>query len=188
MHKTRQLPKSENECHLIEIRLNEIRQLFNSLDPAPFLSKDLDARAEEYIVDSMQELHLDTPVKLVLHLPQAACNDPDSSTVPDAIHNYFAYRARIAAKELHFVLRQGRIALLIGIAFLFVCIALQQFVNSLGKSDFAWLILEEGFLISGWVAMWKPLQVFLYDWWPIRARRRIFEKLAQIPVQLQAYP
>jgi hypothetical protein len=49
-----------------------------------------------------------------------------------------------------------------------------------------WSIIEEGFLISGWVAMWRPIQVFLYDWWPIRRRRRIYEKLAQIPVALRA--
>lgn len=177
----------KNQSRLIEIRLNELRQLFNSLDPAPFRTKDLDAKAEEYIVDSMQELRLDTPVTLVVHLPQAACNDPDTKSVPEAIHNYFAYRANIAAMELHLVLRQGRIALLIGLGFLFLCIVVQHFINALGHSDLIWLILEEGFLISGWVAMWKPLQVFLYDWWPIRARRQIYEKLARISVEVRAY-
>jgi hypothetical protein len=34
--------------------------------------------------------------------------------------------------------------------------------------------------------MWRPIQVFLYDWWPIHRRRRIYEKLAQIPVTLRA--
>jgi hypothetical protein len=29
-------------------------------------------------------------------------------------------------------------------------------------------VIREGFLIGGWVAMWRPLEVFLYDWWPNR--------------------
>jgi hypothetical protein len=39
-------------------------------------------------------------------------------------------------------------------------------------------------LIGGWVAMWRPLEVFLYDWWPIRAEARLFDQLATMPVRL----
>jgi len=178
--------KKEAGQYLVEIKLNEIRQLFNSFDPAPFLEKDLDSDAEKYIVDSVQELHIDTPIMLVLHLPQAACSDAASDNVPAAIHHYFLYRAEIASKELRFTLQQGRIALVIGLVFLILCIAAQQIISALGKTGMLWSIIEEGFLISGWVAMWRPIQVFLYDWWPIRRRRRIYEKLAQIPVAMRA--
>ena len=46
-------------------------------------------------------------------------------------------------------------------------------------------IIREGFLIGGWVAMWRPLEVFLYDWWPIRADGRLLQRLATIPVRLE---
>jgi len=186
MNKPESHYKTEAGRYLVEIKLNEVRQLFNSFDPAPFLEKDLDADAEKYIVDSVQELHLDTPIMLVFHLPQGACTDEAASNVPAAIHHYFFYRAEITSKELRFTLKQGRIALVIGLAFLVLCIAAQQMISSLEKPGLLWSIIEEGFLISGWVAMWRPIQVFLYDWWPIRRRRRIYEKLAQIPVTLRA--
>ena len=177
----------EGDHYLVEIKLNEIRQLFNSFDPAPFREKDLEPGAEAYIIDSVQEFHLATPIKLVLHLPVDACTDEAASNVPAAIHNYFSYRAEITAKELHFTLQQGRIALVIGLGFLFLCITAQQVIASVGKTSLIWSIIEEGFLISGWVAMWRPIQVFLYDWWPIRRRGRIYEKLAQLPISLRAY-
>ncbi len=179
--------KKEDENYLVEIKLNEVRQIFNSFDPAPFRDKDLEANAENYIVDSVQELHLDTPVKLILHLPQQTCTEEAISSVPVAIHNYFSYRADITAKELRFTLHQGRIALAIGLVFLFMCIAAQQLIASLEKSGLMWSIIEEGFLISGWVAMWRPIEVFLYDWWPIRRKRRIYEKLARMKVELRGY-
>lgn len=42
-------------------------------------------------------------------------------------------------------------------------------------------IADEGLYIVGWVAMWRPLEVFLYDWRPIR-HRALYAKLARIPV------
>lgn len=35
---------------VIEIRVTELRQLFNAIDPSPFRRRDLDPRAEEFIV------------------------------------------------------------------------------------------------------------------------------------------
>ena len=45
-------------------------------------------------------------------------------------------------------------------------------------------IAEESLLIAGWVAMWRPLEIFLYDWWPIRAEARLLERLARMPTHL----
>jgi hypothetical protein len=45
-------------------------------------------------------------------------------------------------------------------------------------------VIREGFLIGGWVAMWRPLEVFLYDWWPIRAEARLFDRLSRMPVRI----
>lgn len=177
----------EGDHYLIEIKLSEIRQLFNNLDPAPFREKDLEASAENYIVDSVQELHLHTPIKLILHIPDNVCTEDAISSVPAAIHNYFSYRADITAKELRFTLQQGRSALLIGLAFLGTCIAAQQFIATLEKTGLMWSIIEEGFLISGWVAMWRPIEVFLYDWWPIRRRRLVYEKLSGMSIELRPY-
>jgi hypothetical protein len=172
---------------LVEIKLNEIRQLFNSLDPAPFRQKDLEAGAEDYIVDSVQELPLDTPVKLLLHLPVASCTDETAHNAASAIHNYFAYRADITSKELRFTLQQGRIALVIGLVFLLACLSAQHLIATMGKAGLFWLFIQEGVLISGWVAMWRPIDVFLYAWWPIRRRRRIYQKLATMPIEIRRY-
>jgi hypothetical protein len=65
-----------------------------------------------------------------------------------------------------------------------VLILVAQFVaRRAGETGFA-SILHESLLIGGWVAMWRPLEVFLYDWWPIRAEARRFDQLATMPVRL----
>jgi hypothetical protein len=38
------------KCPVIEVHVSELRQLFNAIDPSPFRDKDLDPKAEEFIV------------------------------------------------------------------------------------------------------------------------------------------
>jgi hypothetical protein len=45
-------------------------------------------------------------------------------------------------------------------------------------------ILRESLLIGGWVAMWRPMEVFLYDWWPIRADAQLADRLSAMRVRL----
>lgn len=170
----------EGDQHLIEINLREPRQLFNSLDPAPFHEKDLDVAAEEYIVGAVQELGVRQRNKLVIYLQTATPGDTD--TIPTAIHNYFAYRARQAGSDLRLLLRFGVISLLIGLLFLGACLMLRQLLTQHLTSQ----IVTEGLLIVGWVALWRPLEVFLYEWWPIRQRQRRHQHLATMPVEVRS--
>jgi len=47
-------------------------------------------------------------------------------------------------------------------------------------------ILDEGLLIIGWVALWRPLEIFLYDWWPIRRKQAVLRQLAVIPIDVRS--
>ena len=165
----------------IELRLSRPQQLFNSLDPSPFHERDLDQDAEEYIVDSADEFPLDKPLTLIIHLPADQIETGDPPDLAQATHNYFAYRVEETRRRLRFFFRDGRISLVAGLAFLFVCIALRQLVLAVGRG-LAAEIADEGLYIVGWVAMWRPLEIFLYDWRPIRHRMRLFAKLSQVPV------
>jgi hypothetical protein len=43
---------------------------------------------------------------------------------------------------------------------------------------------REGLLIGGWVAMWRPIQIFLYDWWAVRGEQREYERLSRMQVRV----
>jgi hypothetical protein len=165
----------------IEISLNRIAQLFNSLDPSPFHERDLDQDAEEYIVESAEEIGLQRPLALVIHLPTDQIPPSDSTDLGGAIHHYFAYREVHERRRLRLLFRDGRIALASGLAFLFFCVLLRQLAFSFGTGSVA-EIAREGTLIIGWVAMWRPLEIFLYEWVPVRRRCRILAKLSSMPV------
>lgn len=169
---------------LIEIRLASLDQLFNTLDPSPFHQKDLDADAEDYIVGAARELPMRESLKIVLHLPQEQTSAPGAAAAAGWIQGYFSYRRQTAARDLRFLFRQGRTSLAIGLAFLAGCLLLRKVL--LGTEGTLPHVIAESLLIAGWVAMWRPLDTFLYDWWPLRGMGQVYAKLARVPVEIVA--
>jgi hypothetical protein len=168
--------------HYIRLKLRDITQLFNSMDPSPFIEKDLDDRAEEFIVSWAQEFPPRDPVKLSIYLEQWPAEDP-KDVIKTAIHNHFAHRAKITHLEFKRLLKQGRTSLLIGLVFLSACLVAIKVL--LGHEIGTWAaVARESLTIAGWVAMWRPMQIYLYDWWPLRRRSRIYVKLSHMPVEV----
>jgi len=174
-----------NECRIIEIRVTELRQLFDAIDPSPFSQRDLDPRAEEFIVAWATDLPADKPWGLVVHLDRPAGRSDEAAVLRDAIHEYFGQRVLSSRRKLRALFRRGRISLVIALVFLAASIVVGDAVAGyLGEGRFGGVV-QEGFLIGGWVAMWRPLEVFLYDWWPIRAEGRLLERLSTMPVRIE---
>jgi hypothetical protein len=49
-------------------------------------------------------------------------------------------------------------------------------------------LVEESLLILGWVANWRPIEIFFYDWWPVVRKRNLYRRLAVASVEVKAYP
>ena len=49
------------KCAVIEVHVAELKQLFNSIDPSPFRNRDLDLKAEEFIVGWAKDMPRDAP-------------------------------------------------------------------------------------------------------------------------------
>jgi hypothetical protein len=171
-------------CQVIEVRVAELRQLFNAIDPSPFQERDLDPRAEEFIVDWSKELSAAAPLALIIHLDRAPGKADEHVMLREAIHEFFGQRAARSRRRLRELFHRGRISLVIGLAFLATSIAIGDALASYLEGGVAG-VLREGLLIGGWVAMWRPLEVFLYDWWPIRAEARLFDRLSTMPVRIE---
>jgi hypothetical protein len=54
----------------IELKLRDMRQLFNSMDPSPFQMRDLDDDAEEFIVSWAHAYSLEEPITLRIQLEE----------------------------------------------------------------------------------------------------------------------
>jgi hypothetical protein len=172
-------------CQVIEVRVTELRQLFNAIDPSPFRQRDLDPRAEEFIVDWARDLSMDRPWGLVVHLDRPAGRPDEADALRESIHEYFAQRVVATRRKLRELFGRGRISLVIGLVFLTASTAIGDSVAGYLGDGRLGGIIREGFLIGGWVAMWRPLEVFLYTWWPIRSEGRLLQRLSTMPVRIE---
>ena len=155
----------------IQLRTQSVRQLFHTLDPLPFRERDLDAAVEEYVVGWAGEMAGDHPISIIVRLPEPEARREDAQHVEQAIRNYFAYRAEVAGWDLRDLFRTGRASLAIGLTVLASCIVVGRSSESILGVGYLGRFFDEGLIILGWVANWRPVEIFLYDWWPIVRRR-----------------
>ena len=170
----------------IEVRLRELAQLFNSMDPSPFHERDLDGDAEEFILSWTREIPAHEEIELVVQL--AVAPPPERSReAANAVRHHFSTLATLKHREFRLLLRRGRLALIIGLLFLAACLMVGQFIGARHWGT-ASKVIEESLTIGGWVAMWRPLEIYLYDWWPLRAEQRNLERLGRMQVTLVPPP
>lgn len=167
----------------IQVRIHELRQLFNSIDPSPFRERDLDRDCEEFIVSWARELPLDRPLRVEIRIDRERPPADLLADVEPAVRSHFAREAGLQELRRRRLVREGRLSLTIGLATLVLCIGAATLVPTptLGTPG---EILRESLVIAGWVVMWHPLEVLLYGIWPVVRERRLLDRLAEANVGL----
>ncbi|AAM05465.1 hypothetical protein [Methanosarcina acetivorans] len=168
---------------VIELELKSFLQLFDSFDPAPFHEKELNLDAEEYLYNAVDEFPLKKPLEIMIYLPSTEVNAQLETDLKEAIKNHFSYKRLLAEIELKRLLHQGRKNFIIALIFLFLCLLVIRLLSAFEES-LVNTLFSEGLLIIGWVAMWEPVHIFLYGWWPIVHRRNIYEKIVHMDVYI----
>jgi hypothetical protein len=170
--------RSVNGKHLIEVRVRSAQQLFDARDPAPFRARDLDDDFAEYIITSTEEIPHKIPVKVAIYVTEPQSTDLDKDSILEAIHSHLSYQIELKQLQLSKIFKTGQLFLMIGLASLIICLtganALEKFV-----SNDAVRILKEGLIIFGWVSMWRPFELILFDWYPVFDRIRILRKVLE---------
>src|SRR3954466_7648810 len=141
-------------CKVIEIHVTELKQLFNAIDPSPFREKDLDPKADEFIVSWARDLPASAPLAFFVYLYLPAGIPEEAAILRDAIHEYFSQRAVASRRRLRQLFRVGRTSLFIGITCLAGTLLLGDVIASALHDSRVGELLRESLLIGGWVAMW----------------------------------
>ncbi len=187
----RQGPRSVPERYRVEggrtcidIKVAHSRQLFDGRDPAPFRERDLDDDAVEYLLAAAEEIP--RVRSLAIDISISAEREPavPASAIVSALRSHFSHELAQTERRLHEHVRRGQMGLAVGFAVLIALLALAEltlrhWAGPMRES------LREGFVIMGWVAMWRPLEALLYDWWPIADARRQLRRIIEAPVSVR---
>ena len=176
--------RHEEGKHLIEVRVKNPLQLFDARDPAPFRERDLDDDFIEYIMAAVREFSISSPIKIVIYVESKEAKDLPSDSIRDAIQSYLAYQIDLQKSNLKSFMKRAQLFLLIGLFVLVACISVAQGLaipdppGSVG-------IFREGIIIFGWVSMWKPIELILFDWYPLFEKLRYYKKLLVTEIEIK---
>ena len=171
----------------IDIRLRHLSQLFDSLEPSPFREGALTKEAEVYLMKKVQDLPDEKQIRVVIHLPADEAVRRLQPDIAAAFTGHFAFCERFELKQFKEALRAWHQFALIGFAVLSTCLFLAwQIAHNLPARPLT-RILQESFVILGWVSVWKPIETALYELLPPanRRRRRLLRRLANANVILR---
>ena len=154
----------------IHVHLNSLQNLFESLDPAPFRNKALDRDAEAYLVEAAGELPAGETLRLVVQgrnpssraFPTSVRRSAPTSTWPSVGSCVRAAFAGGSAAGLWSW----------GCAYSPVLLA-NLALTGVGPGA---EILGEGLLIVGWVGLWRPAEILLFDWLESNAERAVLRR------------
>ncbi|MBK8170293.1 MAG: hypothetical protein IPK60_08085 [Sandaracinaceae bacterium] len=175
-------PRIEDEKCCIDIRLSTSNQLFDNRDPSPFREGALDPEAVEYILARLHELPRRAPIRLVLWVEKRSESDLSDAAMTNAIPEHFRYEQRKLRLATRAYWRRGPIFFLVGIAVIVASPAVTLQLPRALKPGSLLTIITEGVSIISWVAVWRPLEALMYEWWPLRQQRRMIRRLLEAEV------
>ncbi len=177
--------RTEGDTVLIELRLRTLRQLFDERDPAPFRERDLDDDAVDYLMGAVSEFPLRKNMKLLLRVADDPHpHDLGGQEMALAIQSHFEYEIELTRRKRKQLMRQGVKGALLAMLLLTVCLTAADQIGKQMAQSHARDLLKEGFTILGWVAWWRPMEAFLFDWWPFATRIKTLKKVANLPVEV----
>ena len=173
------------ETGTIRVFLRDPAQMFNSIDPSPFVERDLDDAAERFIVSWARDLPARAPLALEVQVARSGPLAQAERDLGEAVHLHFRRRSDTVRRELRELLRRGRISLAIGLVFLTACVVAADVAATAVRGGRLADVVREGLTVAGWVAMWRPMEIFLYAWWPLAGDRRLYDRLSRMRVSVR---
>lgn len=174
--------------HVVELHLGNIDALFERQHVNPF-------KQPQALDSGMQQLYRRLwleprrGVLLKLYLPETALKDVSTGQIRDAIGKYCTFMKHVADNHYRMLLLEGLRALPVGIFFLGLCLTLALLIQELDIfPHLARFFVKEGLYIIGWVGMWKPMEIFLYEWWPFRRQMRVYRCMSELEISLEKLP
>ena len=172
--------RTENGRPVLDVRLTSVEHFFDNRDPAPFRERDLDPALADYLVDGAQDLRREPAMQIVFWLSKPC----DPGEIESAVRSHFDYQLERARRRRREQVRTGWTMVSIAAVAVVLLIALGEIVIDTWKGTLG-VALSEALLISGWVLMWRPVEVLIYDAIPWRRERRVFRALRDASIDVR---
>lgn len=167
----------------IVIALDDIHELFVAPVQDPMSNRFQNASGVDQIVKTASPRQIARVKSIDIDLPSGAGLAPDPLQVQTAQHGYCDQRLDDLAERRRAILRRGFKELVFGVAFLALCLGLAAAVAAgITSPDWVRQFTSEGLIIVGWIALWHPVDMLLFEQWPVAREMRIIKGLSRLKV------
>jgi hypothetical protein len=166
----------------IELRLASLNDLFDPCCAAPVHERQLSAAVESHIVAAAKDLPADESPRLVVTLERATGVEHAQALIETAVRAHFARRASLRWRQLRQLVSRASLSLFVAVTIVAVsAIVREKLAHGVGQNPVV-SIFCECLLIGAWVAMWKPMEILLHEWWSMRGEKQVMARLSTTSV------
>jgi hypothetical protein len=163
----------------VAVHVRQLGQLFNSLDPSPFWDRDLDRDAAEFVESEFRDRPRDRA--WVLNVTSSDMEGFSQRDVQHAVKRYYRRLADSERQGTRVQYRVGQVGLLVGLGVFAACTIVREVLTGLFTLP---RVFDEGLIVLGWIALWLPIEHFVYEVIPHISARRFYDRLSRLRVHV----
>jgi hypothetical protein len=166
----------QRKTHEIVLHLDHLSQLFAAPSGEPFSEEPYLVSGMEWILDELtpRALGRSARTKTTIVLPKGSLQADLAGKTSAAVKCYCQFKIRQKQHALVALRWEGVKSLQKGIVFLAICLFLSAFLSGTALlPGFLGTLFSNGLEIAGWVSLWRPIEIFLYEWWPYRRANQV---------------
>lgn len=169
------------------LKLDNIQHLFKDPEFDLFMPQADSSSGIERIVNQLKSTSLTDKVRTTISLPEPQLSENLEKLTTAALQRYCNNKIEQIANDITSLRGQGIRALRRGLLFLAVCLVISTLFDRIEYLPIlVHKFLNEGFLIAGWVSLWYPIELLLYEWSPLRRQKKIYEMIKDMEIKIAA--
>lgn len=172
-----------NEIQNIKVEISKLGQLITVDNANTYPGTGVDSDASEYLHNKADLIRLNHDVRLEVSIPKISGEEKELAT--KVLHRFFDYKTQVAKKDLAHNFAQGITSIIFSVILVISCALIYILFKVLGASDGLMTLISSILIIACWVAVWTPVEIFLFNWWPIRHEVRVYRKLSTMEVEFK---
>jgi hypothetical protein len=136
------------------------------------------------IISTISAYGMNKEYQILIHSP-ASLNNLEVVAIQRKLKEFYQIHTHELKNDLREMHIETRVSLSKGIPIMIIALSLDFFIDSLKDPEtYTEFILIESFDIIGWVSMWKPMELMLYERWPLKRKLKSYDKMLTVPIKI----
>jgi hypothetical protein len=176
------------EVKEITLALPDADSLFVIPEANPLHGKTVYEPGIDTIEDLVRNFHQKDEIRLCLYFPKQKISPDLEPRIKKAIEDYCDFQIISLKRSLELQTRQGRRTLIFGTAILIFCLLLSGigfYISDNATSPLLYALggfMFNGFMIIGWVSLWTPTSMLVFERWPDWISKNTFTRMKRMQI------